>query len=266
MLLITCALSLGALWATGSSLHAQTGLPQRVLVWTRVAAPSSARFTAAVAAHAHSLALDDDGALWSAGSGAHGETGARPALGWQRVVVGEAVRFAAVASVLRHSVALDGDGALWAWGDNMWGQLGTGAQQAQHAPTRLRSFPQGVVLAAVSAGAAHTLAVDTVRPPFHTCINVLDSSLAQTGGVWGFGSNKSGQLALDGATLVLTPRALPLPPLVGDERVVGVHCGLEYSLLHTSRGRLFACGANAQGQLGAPPSPPSDSVISHRSR
>ena len=67
------------------------------------------------------------------------------------------------------------DGTLWAWGANQEGQLGLGDTSNRDSPTEVGSASDW---AAVSCGAAHTLAVK------------------KDGTLWAWGANQDGQLGL----------------------------------------------------------------------
>ena len=57
-----------------------------------------------------------------------------------------------------HSLAITADGAVWIWGWGYFGQLGHGDEQRQLLPKKIEAFSSQRV-AAVSAGAVHTLAL-----------------------------------------------------------------------------------------------------------
>ena len=72
------------------------------------------------------------------------------------------------------------DGQVFSWGQNSHGQLGLGkGLPSQASPQRVRSL-EGIPLAQVAAGGAHSFA------------------LSLSGTAFGWGSNSAGQLALSG--------------------------------------------------------------------
>ncbi|CAD5223421.1 unnamed protein product [Bursaphelenchus okinawaensis] len=79
---------------------------------------------------------------------------------------------------------------VWAWGANDLGQLGAGNAVPTRVPKRVK-IPQGPIIK-ISAGSDHTLA------------------LLSTGEVYGWGSNKNGQLKIDSAEFIPEPILLKL--------------------------------------------------------
>lgn len=72
------------------------------------------------------------------------------------------------------------DGQVFSWGKNSHGQLGLGKNSpSQASPQRMR-YLEGIPLAQVAAGGAHSFA------------------LSLSGTAYGWGSNNAGQLALSG--------------------------------------------------------------------
>ena len=72
------------------------------------------------------------------------------------------------------------DGQVFSWGQNSHGQLGLGKElPSQASPQRVKSL-EGIPLAQVAAGGAHSFA------------------LSLSGTSFGWGSNSAGQLALSG--------------------------------------------------------------------
>ena len=72
------------------------------------------------------------------------------------------------------------DGQVFSWGQNSHGQLGLGKElPSQASPQRVKSL-EGIPLAQVTAGGAHSFA------------------LSLSGTSFGWGSNSAGQLALSG--------------------------------------------------------------------
>jgi alpha-tubulin suppressor-like RCC1 family protein len=81
--------------------------------------------------------------------------------------------------------------------------------------------------------------------------------VARDGGAWACGRGAAGQLGLRGSRA--TGKRGPLR--IDVERVVDVACGSAHTLLLTQRGSLYACGQNAEGQLGDGAAPRSTSKV-----
>lgn len=140
--------------------------------------------------------------------------------------------------------------SLYGCGINTDSQLGY--QHLDHHPDRpldLLIYPAPIQLPAVAddsaptqidccaAGRAHLLALDTAA-----------------GRVYALGNNAYGQcgrtiIADEAYTANGTVHVLDSSAVNGD-RIVGVHCGQDHSLLLTDGGRVFACGWGADGQTG----------------
>jgi uncharacterized protein (TIGR03437 family) len=131
----------------------------------------------------------------------------------------------AVAAGAYHSVALTSDGTVWAWGYNGDGELGNGTTSNSELPVEVSGLTG--VIAAIAAGAAHSLA------------------LKSDGTVWAWGYNAAGELG-NGSTSSST-----LPAAVNNlTGAVAVAAGGETSLALKSDGTVWAWGYNLAGGLG----------------
>ncbi|XP_014643409.1 PREDICTED: probable E3 ubiquitin-protein ligase HERC6 [Ceratotherium simum simum] len=131
-----------------------------------------------------------------------------------------------------HSLALSEDGQVFSWGKNSHGQLGLGMKfPSQNSPQRVTSL-EGIPLAQVAAGGAHSFA------------------LSLCGTSFGWGSNSAGQLALSGNNVPVQsykPRSISALRNLG---VVYISCGYEHTAVLTQNGKVFTFGDNSCGQLG----------------
>ena len=119
--------------------------------------------------------------------------------------------------------------SIYSFGYNSHGQLGLNDQLERSAPRPVRALPSNHIRAIIAAcGSSHSLIVD------------------QHGGVFSWGSNAHGQLG----TGDVTERSEPTKISCDGQRINGIACGSAHTLLCTSRGRVLACGSNADGQLG----------------
>uniref|UniRef100_G1TAC7 HECT and RLD domain containing E3 ubiquitin protein ligase family member 6 n=1 Tax=Oryctolagus cuniculus TaxID=9986 RepID=G1TAC7_RABIT len=131
-----------------------------------------------------------------------------------------------------HSLALSADSQVFSWGKNSQGQLGLGKEfPSQASPQRVRSL-QGIPVAQVAAGGAHSFV------------------LSLSGTSFGWGNNSAGQLALSGDNV---PVQSPKPRSIGALEKLGViyiSCGSEHTAVLTQDGKVFTFGDNSFGQLG----------------
>jgi alpha-tubulin suppressor-like RCC1 family protein len=186
------------------------------------------------ASGSHVLALKSDGTVLAWGANSAGQIGDDttinrfgptpvPGLGY----------VTAIAVGASHSLARTCDGTVLAWGSNGNGQLGDGTIQASVSFVNVAGLDPGAPITSVSACANHVLA------------RRLD------GRVVAWGSNGSGQLGNENPETQFVPVLVNgLPP-----GVKAVACGAGgggggHSLALTFDGKVFAWGANANGQLG----------------
>ncbi len=138
------------------------------------------------------------------------------------------VRATAITAGSDHTCALDVTGQAWCWGLGDSGQLGGGAATDQPAPVTA-PLPGGLTVAALSAGGAHTCAVD------------------DAGGVWCWGADDRGQLGL-GATGPAVAAPASVAGITG--AAIGVSAGGAHSCVDLADGSVWCWGANDSGQLG----------------
>jgi len=146
-----------------------------------------------------------------------------------KVVGLDDLSIASIAIGQNDAAAITTDGVLYMWGPNDHGQLGLGDETERREATKI-PFPEGVKIASVDIGGAHTLAVTT------------------EGRVYAFGFNSNGQLGLGDKTKRLKPT---LVEALEDHKIIQVAAGQNtHSLFLADDGSLFASGSNRSGQLG----------------
>ncbi len=236
----TCAAdAAGGLWCWGRGSSGQLG-PGRMVDTPfpiSVPLPGGTPLAQAVSAgDAHTCAILADaagaGAVACFGANDRGQLGDGTTVGRAApaaVALGATARPAlAVSAGGAHSCAVDEVGQLWCWGANDRGQLGTGATGDQSAPVPV-ALPGGASARAVSAGEAHTCAVDAA------------------GHLFCWGANDRGQLGTGGAGPDVSAPAevagLPGP-------AIAVAAGGAHTCASLEDGRVLCWGANESGQLG----------------
>lgn len=142
-------------------------------------------------------------------------------------VAGIPGRVVEVATSNSDTYALTSTGAVWAWGADGFGELGDGLSELASArPVRVQ-FPAGVTITSLPNPTPYDagLAVDT------------------KGDAWGWGLDADHDLCLPGAGPILRPVRLPL----GD---VTLATGAGVHSLFDSKGTVYGCGSNSDGELG----------------
>lgn len=146
---------------------------------------------------------------------------------------------ASSASGQEHSLALTASGEVYSFGTSSIGALGQGPDVRETAPIILR-MTQEVHIKYLAAGARHTV------------------MLTDTGQLYTFGCNRCGQLGTEvenSRKKVVTSADTPVPvggPLHPARRqvITRLAVGDDHNVVVCEDGRIFAWGANSNGQLG----------------
>ena len=223
----------GHAWAWGDPEAGSlgTGGLEEHLTPARVAMPSDVTFTAIAGGAGHSLALDQFGRAWAWGSFGRGQLGTgstsdEPAP--VPVLMPPNVTFVAISAGYQHSLALDEGGRAWAWGSGGGGRLGNDGVSDATEPVAV-VLPADVVFTAIDAGAAHSLALDSV------------------GRAWAWGDGFFGNLGNGDDTDRLVPVAVTMPV---DVTFTALSAGDAYSLALDADGDAWAWGYRGPGLLG----------------
>ncbi|XP_075785691.1 putative E3 ubiquitin-protein ligase HERC3 isoform X5 [Pelodiscus sinensis] len=181
----------------------------------------------------HCVALSDQGQIFSWGAGSDGQLGITTTEHF--VAVPRLIKNLNQQMILQvscgnwHCLALAADGQFFTWGQNNYGQLGLGKEfPSQTSPQRVTSL-DGIPLAQIVAGGAHSFA------------------LSLSGAVFGWGRNDSGQLGLSDEQDREAPCHVKL---LRTQQVVYISCGEEHTAVLTKSGGVFTFGAGSCGQLG----------------
>ncbi|XP_021046409.1 probable E3 ubiquitin-protein ligase HERC6 [Mus pahari] len=187
----------------------------------------------------HSVAVCHKGKVFTWGAGSEGQLGIGEfkeiSFMPTKINALNGIRIIQVSCGHYHSLALSEDGHVFSWGRNSEGQLGLGKKFCSQAiPQKVKSL-EGIPLAQVAAGGTHSFA------------------LSLTGTSFGWGSNRSGQLALSGNKIkeqIYTPHSIGA---LKNLSVVYISCGYEHTAVLTKEGQVFTFGGNSSGQLQPSP-------------
>ncbi|KAL1767967.1 putative E3 ubiquitin-protein ligase HERC6 isoform X1 [Sigmodon hispidus] len=184
----------------------------------------------------HSMAVCHKGRVFAWGACSDGQLG----IGEFKEICSTPIKIKALAGIKiiqvscghYHSLALSKDGQVFSWGSNSRGQLGLGkAMGSQATPQRVKSL-EGIPLAQVAAGGAHSFALSLMGTSF------------------GWGSNSAGQLALSGnkAKEMQVYKPYSIGALKNLD-VIYISCGYEHTAVLTQGKQVFTFGDNSSGQL-----------------
>lgn len=134
-----------------------------------------------------------------------------------------------------HTVVLTDTGDVYTWGIGERGQLGHGDLENHKTPAPVLAL-QGISIATIGAGEAHTIAAASKSD---------DPTIEQR--VWAWGAGQYGQLGLGG----LEPRLSPsvIIDLTG-QGVMSVACGANHTGAVTASGEVYTWGNGANSRLG----------------
>jgi alpha-tubulin suppressor-like RCC1 family protein len=143
----------------------------------------------------------------------------------------------AVAAGNTNTIALASTGQVYSWGYRLNGVIGNGAggtgNDLEPVAVKVSGALAGKTITAISLSSNHALA------------------LASTGEVFAWGDNGYGQIgdASSGNTR-LEPVAIKTSGVLSGKRITSIAAGYDHSLVLDSTGRLYAFGANSNGQIG----------------
>ncbi len=151
--------------------------------------------------------------------------------------VSDLLNVIAISAGENHTCAIVGSAdanVVKCWGDNSYGQVGSGVSDpsvsSPHEVILSSMLPLGNVQS-ISAGVNHTCAV------------------TNSGEVYCWGSNESGQLGQSGSTFSESPFAVLVNTLPGD--ATSVSSGSSHTCVRSSNGTAKCWGSNGFGKLGA---------------
>lgn len=123
----------------------------------------------------------------------------------------------------RFAMALLEDGSIHSWGEGKYFQLGNGTNENSKIPFKVDCIPGKAV--DIACGWKHALVA------------------LEDGNVYGWGTNKAGQLGTT-ESIVSSPMRVPV------DSIISVKCGWRHSLFLNSLGAVLTLGCNRFGQRG----------------
>jgi hypothetical protein len=172
----------GAVYAAGSNAKGELGLGSGVdnaTTFQPIPGLSGAvDISAASTLGDYSVVLDQSGHVFAFGDNFYGQMGNGSSSTTYQYISTQVSGLDSVVKISAgdgHVLALKSDHSVWAWGFNEFGQLGNGSTTNSSRPVQV-SFPAGVQLVSVSAGLAHSMALDS------------------DGNLWAWGHNGDGEL------------------------------------------------------------------------
>jgi alpha-tubulin suppressor-like RCC1 family protein len=200
----------------------------------------------------HSLALTSTGQLYAFGHNYSGELGYERSAGPGEnahptptlvTLPGQDGPVVQIAAGSDFSLALTESGQLYSFGDNRYGQLGFAANSGPGPDPSENAHPTPTL---VDLPGTDSPIVQITAGTFHTLV------LTESGQLYGFGSNRFGELGntTNNGTEEpnSTPTSISLPGANG--HIARIAAGYEDSFVLTSAGQLYSFGWNWYGQLG----------------
>lgn len=175
-----------------------------------------------------SFAIDKNGDIWGWGYNFTGELGIPPTI-TPRQISGSTKVFNFIDSNLTNdatTAAIDEFGRAWGWGVNTIGTVGDNSTLSRLTPVSVGGTSR--TFCAISSRWQHVMALN------------------QNGLAWGWGANNVGQLGDNS----ITQRLIPVSVAGAVKTFCKISAGSSFTTAIRRDGRVFAWGANTNGELG----------------
>jgi alpha-tubulin suppressor-like RCC1 family protein len=189
------------------------------------------KFKTIIAGGLHSFALSNNGKVYATGYNESGQLG----LGdnthrntFKEVSLLNDKNITAIFAGINYSFAISSNGKVYATGWNHHGQLGLGDNTNRNAFTEVTDLSDKNIIA-ISARGSHSLA------------------LSNNGKVYATGNNAFGELGLGDNTHRNTFKEVSS---LNGKNIIALSAGRSHSLALSNNGKVYAAGANSDGQLG----------------
>ena len=161
------------------------------------------------------------------------------------VLAGKTLTQISAGTIADHTCALDTAGAAYCWGRNVLGQLGDGSTTTGYFPVAVDASGAlaGKTLTQITAGAAHTCALDAAGAAF----------------CWG--DNTDGELGDGGTAGSSVPVAVDASGVLAGKTLTRITASITHVCAVDAAGAAYCWGDDAFGQLGDGNTTSDDSLV-----
>ena len=221
----------GTLWGSGQNGYGQLGLGDTTHRYTFTQSTNNvADIKSIYCGHSHTFILKNDGTLWGCGKNDYGQLGLGDKTNRNTFtqVTTNVDDIKSIHCGNEYTFILKNDGTLWGCGDNQYGQLGLGNVSSESTFTIIGINTNDIK--SIYCGSSHTFI------------------LKNNGTLWGCGYDCDGRLGLGNTTN--TNKTTFTQITTNTDNIKSVYCGGPYTFISKNDNTLWACGYNANGELG----------------
>ncbi|WP_170157263.1 right-handed parallel beta-helix repeat-containing protein [Roseimicrobium gellanilyticum] len=216
----------GTVWSWGQNYNGRLGNGTATAATLPVPVNGLSNVVCIAAGYAHSAAVTSDGKIHTWGGNAYGELGDDSSLfSTTPVQFSGVISVTQIAAGRNFGLALKSDGTVWSWGSNDLLQLGNGTVLSRPDPIQITALGSDTVSIAASLNTSYAVKAD--------------------GTVWGWGSNRQGQLGNSAPIGDTAP-----VQITGLGGIIQVASGGQHGLALRTDGTVYAWGRNIFGEVG----------------